>query len=82
MEPIIEMNEMMQMMMANQTAIKIKPFSGKTKDYPKWELKQRNNLVMANMGCVLDESFVEKLPGSKTVELDPTKPEHRIKWWQ
>ena len=60
MEPINKMNEMMQVMIpiSGQRTIKIELFNGKQKDYPKWELKQRNNFVMDNLGHVLEESFV------------------------
>ena len=69
-------NEMMQIMMSNQTVIKIKPFSRKAKDYPQWELKQIKKCSVTDMGRVLDESCAETLPGIKTIELDPMKPEH------
>ena len=39
MEPPSDMNTMIQMMMASQNTIEIKPFSGKARDFPKWELK-------------------------------------------
>jgi hypothetical protein len=35
MEPISKMNKMMQMMMSKRNTIKIKPFSGKAKHFPK-----------------------------------------------
>ena len=72
MEPASKMNEMMQVMMSRGKTIKIEPFSGKAKDYPKWELKQRNNFIMADMGHVINEKFLLKLPASEDQELDPT----------
>ncbi len=65
MKPIIETNDIIQMMMSRQTTIK--PFSGKAKDCHKWELKQRNMCVMANLGYVLEDSFTGKLSSSEAM---------------
>ena len=78
MEPASDMNEMMQMMMSRGNTIKIEPFSGKAKDFPKWELKQRNNFIMADMGHVINESFLLKLPASEDQELDPTDSSQKV----
>ena len=72
-----DMNEMMQLMMSRANTIKIKPFSGEPKDCPKWELKQRNNFIMADMGHVVRKSFLLKLPASKDQELDPSNPSQK-----
>ena len=78
-EPINKMNDMIQVMvsMSSQRTIRIKTFGGKQKDYPKWELKQKNNFVMADLGHVLEEHFVGKLPSSKTIELSENTRQNR-----
>ena len=80
MEPVNEMKEMMQARMAmsslNQT-IKVKLFSGKQEDFPKWLIKQKQNFIIADMGHILEETFLAKLPRSKTAELDESKPDHK-----
>ena len=52
-----EMKDMMQAMMSmsaeNQT-IKAEPFSGKQEDFPKWQMKQKQNFIMVNMGHLLE----------------------------
>ena len=80
MEPVNEMKEMMQAMMAMSSqnwTIKVKPFSGKQENFPKWLIKQKQNFVMADLGHVLEETFLEKLPSRKIVELDESKPDHK-----
>ena len=77
MKPISEMNEMMHMIISSGTTLKIEPFSGKVKDFPRLELKQISNFVMADMGHVLGENFAENLPSSETTELDPKNPDHK-----
>ena len=74
------MTELIQSTMAmnakNQT-IKAKPFSGKQEDFPKWQLKQKQHFIGANMGHVLEKPFSAKLPTRKTTELEENIPEHK-----
>jgi hypothetical protein len=71
------MYAMVHMIISSGNTIKIKPFTGKAKDYPKWELKQRTEFVMAGMGHVLDKQIAEKLPSSETLELGPKNPDYQ-----
>ena len=77
------MTEMVQdmMSMSNQRLIKIKPFSGNQKDSPKWKLKQRNNVVVADLEHVIGASFVGKLPSSKTMEFSDNTQEYTL-WFK
>ena len=53
-------------MMSRSNLIKIELFSRKQKDYPKWELKRReNNFVMAGMGHVFKEDFADTAKASE-----------------
>ena len=74
------MKVMMQAMMAmssQRRTIKIDPFSGKQEDYPKWVLKQKQKIVMADLGHILDNSFSGKLLRSKDVELNGSLVEQK-----
>ena len=75
-----KMKEMMQVMMAmssqNRT-IKAELFSKNQEDFLKWLIKQKQNFIMADMGHVLDKTFLAKIPSSETMELDKSIPEHK-----
>ena len=74
------MRDMMQAMMAMSTknrSIKAELFSGKQEDFPKWQMKQKENFIMVNMGHILEKSFSVKQPINKTMELDESIPEHK-----
>ena len=81
------MKEMMQAMMVvsiqNQT-IKVKLFSEKQENFPKWLIKQKKTLHMADMRHILEETFLAKLPSSEVVEFDESFPERKqwAKYWQ
>ena len=80
MEPESGMKEMMQAMMAmsaENPMIKAEPFSGKQKDFPKWQLKQKQHFIAANMGHILEKGFLAKFPTSKTMEFDESIPDHK-----
>ena len=87
MEPQNEMRDTMQAMVTmstkNQT-IKAEPFSGKQEDFPKWQMKQKQYLIMVIMGHVLEKSFLMKLSSSETLKLDENIPEHKqtAKCWR
>ena len=70
------MQSMMLMTSQNRT-IKVEPFSGKREDFPKWLLKWKQNVIMADMGHVLGEKFLAKLPSSEVAELDESIPEYK-----
>ena len=80
MESGSEMKEMIQAMMTmsakNQT-VKAEPFSGKQEDFPKWQLKQKQHFIAANMGHSSEKGFSVKFPTRKTIELDKSIPEHK-----
>ena len=74
------MKEMMQAMMdmsGQSQTTKIDPFNGKQEDYPKWALKQKQMFVTADLGHVLDNSFLGKLPRRKDMELNNSSVEHK-----
>ena len=74
------MRDMIQAMMAmsnENQMIKAEPFSGKQEDFTKWQMKEKQNFIMVNMGHVLEKSSLAKLPSSETVELDESIPEHK-----
>ena len=87
MEPVNKTKEMMQAMMtmsSQDRTIKAEPFSGKQEDFPKWLIKQKQNFIIADMGHVLDNTLLAKLPSSKTMELDDSIPKHKqcAKYWR
>ena len=74
------MREMMQAMVAMSTenrTIKAEPFSKNQEDFLKWQMKQKQNFIMVNMGHVLEKSFSTKLRSSETMELDKSISEHK-----
>ena len=64
-------------MSAEKQTIKAKPFNGKQENFPKWQLKQKQHFIAANMGHVLEKTFSAKLPTSEKMELDESIPEHK-----
>ena len=80
MEPVNEMKEMMQSMilMINQNqTIEAKRSSKRREGFPKWLLKQKQNFIMADMGHVLEETLLAKLPSNEAVELDESTLKHK-----
>ena len=82
MDPVNETKEMMQTMMAMSSqswTIKIEHFRGEQEDYPKskWALKQKQHFVIADLGHVLNNSFLGKLPRSKAMELNNSSVKHK-----
>ena len=80
MERVNEMKEMMQSMMlmtSQDQMIKVKPFIGKQEDFPKLLLKQKQNIIMADIGHVLDKKSLAKLPSNEVVEIDESIPEQK-----
>lgn len=77
MDKASDMNETMMQMMSRSTQIKIKLFSGKQKDFPRWTFKQQNNFAIAKMAHVLKDGFMAKMPPSEDQELDPLNNDHK-----
>ena len=64
-------------MSAEKQTIKAEPFSGKQEDFTKWQLKQKQHFIAANMGHILEKGFSVKLPTRKTMKLDKSIPENK-----
>ena len=79
-----KMNKLMQMVMLRPNQIMVQLLSGKQKNFPKWEFKFWNNIVMAEMAHVFKDDFLAKMPTGEDHELDPANISHKplIKDWQ
>jgi hypothetical protein len=65
MKPPSGMNAMMQMMMSSQNTIKIKWYSGKASDYPKWDLSKGTISSWPTGDIIWTRKVLEKLPSSE-----------------
>ena len=65
-------------MNSQSQTIKVKPCNDKKEDFPKWTLKQEHSFIIADIGYVLDGTFLGKLPASKDMELDDSSDGHKM----